>query len=415
MAPKADLEYVCKLFYDVTKVPVAVLDAGRSPLHLFPYRYLYNPVYADFGECMDRIAELLPPDRDAGAVATGLKEHYLFLKLKEEDGQETGMVVAGPVLAVRITDQEAAALSRKHRLSRSLLEAVLTHYRKVQVADFTRMKQLAMLMAYMIGGQKLEPDAEGFGVPAAPSPELAQELDASLTVNRREHFFHHSFASQNAIFDRIKDGDPTGLLAAIQSSLDGEMGILSKSSPLRNQKNIGICGAALATKSAIQGGLDSEVAYTMSDTYIRKLEELNDAAQVAALRMQMLVDFAEQVRKTKQSRYSYPVAKCEAYLRKHLLSDNPCQQVHRVLGMNPKYVGELFKKETGMTLQEFVQREKVAEAVRLLEGGGLTILDISQTLGFCDQSHFTRTFKKYAGLTPKQYVNKAKAERFPGG
>ncbi len=61
----------------------------------------------------------------------------------------------------------------------------------------------------------------------------------------------------------------------------------------------------------------------------------------------------------------------------------------------------VFKKEIGMTPHSFIINERINRANILLQNG-VSISEASQSVGFSDQSHFTRNFKKYFGYTPKK-------------
>ncbi|WP_227011817.1 helix-turn-helix transcriptional regulator [Paenibacillus lutimineralis] len=76
-------------------------------------------------------------------------------------------------------------------------------------------------------------------------------------------------------------------------------------------------------------------------------------------------------------------------------------------GVHPAYLSKLFKQETGMTVIEYIQRQKIEEAKKLLTLSDASPLRAASLLNFHDQSHFTKVFKKYTGVTPKQYKNHA--------
>ena len=65
-----------------------------------------------------------------------------------------------------------------------------------------------------------------------------------------------------------------------------------------------------------------------------------------------------------------------------------------------------FKEETGMTLTDFILKEKTEEAKRLLRYTDKTLPAISAYLGFSSQSHFSRVFRKYAECSPSEYRKK---------
>src|SRR4030095_6070500 len=100
-----------------------------------------------------------------------------------------------------------------------------------------------------------------------------------------------------------------------------KLGILSKKSYLRSQKNIAIAGITLATRAAMEGGLHSEIAYTMSDLYIQHLEELMDIQSVVRLRTEAMLGFAERVKHSRAGSYSRVVTACQQYIYNHIYED----------------------------------------------------------------------------------------------
>ena len=59
--------------------------------------------------------------------------------------------------------------------------------------------------------------------------------------------------------------------------------------------------------------------------------------------------------------------------------------------------------QTGIKLSEFIMREKIEEAKRLLRYTDRSSADIGEYLAFSSPAHFSRVFKKYSGLTPNEY------------
>ena len=71
--------------------------------------------------------------------------------------------------------------------------------------------------------------------------------------------------------------------------------------------------------------------------------------------------------------------------------------------LSPNYFGDLVKKETGMTAQEYIQNKVIAVAKEWVSDTDLTISQISYELGFQYSQHFNRFFKKGVGCTPVEY------------
>jgi len=72
-------------------------------------------------------------------------------------------------------------------------------------------------------------------------------------------------------------------------------------------------------------------------------------------------------------------------------------------GMNPFRFSRCFKKEIGVTLQEYLVRLRIREALRLLDNPNASITDIALMVGFNDTSYFSRTFKKYMNHSPSEF------------
>ncbi len=181
--------------------------------------------------------------------------------------------------------------------------------------------------------------------------------------------------------------------------------MLSKTSQLQNLKNSAIVGITLATRASIDGGLNHNIAFTLSDLFIQKLEELNEHIAVTQLIEKALLDFTERVQITKNMKNSKPINMCLNYVYAHLYEHITLSGLAKLVNMNPNYLSNLFKKEVGITLTRFIQQAKVEEAKNLITFTSHSLTEISTLLNFHDQSYFTKIFKKFTGVTPKQYKN----------
>ena len=79
-------------------------------------------------------------------------------------------------------------------------------------------------------------------------------------------------------------------------------------------------------------------------------------------------------------------------------------ELARTAGMSSKYFCHFFSEMTGRTPIDYVNYYRVERACCLLAGIGHSITDIAMLCGFNDVSYFTRTFKKYKGISPGQYL-----------
>lgn len=79
------------------------------------------------------------------------------------------------------------------------------------------------------------------------------------------------------------------------------------------------------------------------------------------------------------------------------------QDVARHVGLNPSYLGSLFKSQFQISPQEFLRNYRIERACELMSNPMLSIGDISRSVGYDDQLQFSKIFKKTKLLSPKKY------------
>ncbi|TAF48257.1 MAG: AraC family transcriptional regulator [Oscillatoriales cyanobacterium] len=91
------------------------------------------------------------------------------------------------------------------------------------------------------------------------------------------------------------------------------------------------------------------------------------------------------------------------YINDHLNRDLHIAELANLVQMSPYYFSRLFKQSTGVTPHQYVTQCRIEKAKQLLKKPDLSITYISEQVGFHDQSHFSKTFCKIVGVTPKKY------------
>lgn len=84
---------------------------------------------------------------------------------------------------------------------------------------------------------------------------------------------------------------------------------------------------------------------------------------------------------------------------KHLTLD----EIAKVVGVHPVHLAQAFHKYYRCTIGEFIRQLRIEYACNQLATTNASLVEIAMAAGFADQSHFTRTFKRYTGVPPSQY------------
>lgn len=98
----------------------------------------------------------------------------------------------------------------------------------------------------------------------------------------------------------------------------------------------------------------------------------------------------------------YTTAVC-SYIRAHYPEKLTVEWLAAVVGLSPKYLIRIFKKETGMTLMEYLTRARLDAACNLLENTTKSICEISEAVGYSDALYFSKVFRNTYGISPRTY------------
>ena len=90
------------------------------------------------------------------------------------------------------------------------------------------------------------------------------------------------------------------------------------------------------------------------------------------------------------------------YIQDRLDADLTVSGIAQAVGLSPYHFTRLFKKSTGQSPYQYVVEARVRKAKELLTTGKFTISEVAYHVGFVDQSHLTRHFKRIFGLPPKR-------------
>lgn len=212
-------------------------------------------------------------------------------------------------------------------------------------------------------------------------------------------------------FSSIESGDLAQLERSLSEDYPGEVGTLSED-PLRHAKNRGIVVVTLASRAAMRGGVVPEEAYSLSDSYIQKIEKCRDIPAVFHLFYAAEYEYARMVKELKEQKEGTlekdknpHINKCKDYIFSHLHGRISVQEIADALGLNAAYLSELFHECEKVTLTEYIRREKINLAKNLLIYSRYSYSEISTYLGFSSQSHLGKYFKSSTGMTMRQYRN----------
>lgn len=179
---------------------------------------------------------------------------------------------------------------------------------------------------------------------------------------------------------------------------------------LRNVKNYCIIMNTLLRKAAEQGGVHPLYLDRTSSEFARRIEQMTSVNAVTDMMNEMYYSYCRLVNRHSIRQYSLPIRRVITYIDSDLTADLSLKALAASQNISPGYLSTLFKKETGVTVTEFVNRRRVRQAIRLLNSGHLQVQTIARLCGIPDVNYFSKVFKKQTGKSPQEYRKTRKIE-----
>ena len=250
---------------------------------------------------------------------------------------------------------------------------------------------------------------------------INKELNMQLFNRRESQSVHVEYRHEFEYYQNIADGN----IEAVKKILadpgnvdiysDEKYGRLSED-PLQNMRYHFVVSVALITRMCVEKGMERELAYTLSDLYIGKMDKLTSRSFIITLHNKMLMDFTKKMAELPRRKVCSPhVIKAMDYICRRLNERITAEETADKLGLNRSYLSSLFKRETGQTISNFIRLEKIKAAENMLRFSDYSYSEIAEYFGFSSQSHFIQCFRRETGLTPMEYRNVNSRQVFGGG
>lgn len=100
-----------------------------------------------------------------------------------------------------------------------------------------------------------------------------------------------------------------------------------------------------------------------------------------------------------------------SYMQVHFRKDLSLDHISDMMNLHPNYICSLFKKETGQTFVNYLNKIRIQEAKKLLASeSDIPVSTIGEMVGYDNKHYFTKVFKRYTGTTPGEFRKSASGE-----
>ena len=394
-----DLRYLCTTIGNLAGIPIRIFEDGGQTFYNSVVYLPKDPMLL----CRDEVFAI------TGHVGYCVTPQFHYYGVVNSGSTK---IVVGPTQQVMETEPELRELAFRLDLSGEKADAMVAGVRSIVHMPAESVLQMLCTVNYVLNDEKLElrdisiHEQDQAELAARQARQQAQEKFSSSSQSQQPPTEHNTYDIEQLLLRMIRKGDTAALREWFATAPAIRGGVVA-GEPLRQRKNLFIVTVTLASRAAIQGGMQVDDAFTLSDSYIQQCELLSAPEQITNLQYRMLMDYTERVERLRRGKTPSKLAVDVAnYVQHHLSDAIKTEDIAGALYMSRPYLSKKFKEDTGETIADFILKEKTEEAKRLLRYSDKSLTAIGSYLGFSSASHFSRVFKAYVGSTPREYREK---------
>lgn len=322
-----------------------------------------------------------------------------YATIQIEDGK---WILIGPVQISPSTEEQFKQVKYKYRNLNSLGF-------DIQRCQMRELLSGILLLYHAVTGATMDASQLWkFNQHRFPSiAKMQARLSENIFDRQEKQKSHNPYSQELRELESIKNGDVEALNHSISETYEGEIGILAKE-PLRHHKNVAIGNITMASRAAVKGGLNAELAFSMADSFIQQLEEIENITEVEVFKRTAQRIYAQTVHEQTHSSMANNnplVEGVKNYIFSHLHDNIRIEDIAKSLHVSSDYLSHLFSKSEQVTIKRYILQEKINRSKNLLCYSDYSLQEIAFYLGFSTQSYFTKIFKDIVGMTPGEYRN----------
>lgn len=308
--------------------------------------------------------------------------------------------IMGPAFITSFSYPHIEKKLNQYDISIAVKRSMMEKLRTLPVIESNRLMQYVLMFHFVICDEKLTTDDFYYLTP------LYEGNIQQYVENGEDPMLPETHDMEQALLLAVEQGNlnykRTLSLASVAASIK-----VNETTSLQHYKYPTYRFISFCCRAACDGGLSRYIAYILSNVYLEAVDNCQTPSELKRIIDAMYEDYITRVHECRQSSVlSAPLRTCRDYIDQNPTNDLSLETLSGLVGYTPYYLSKLFKKETGMTLNNYIKKTRIEYAKLLLASQKDSIQQISEQLHFCSSSHFAEAFYEQVGMMPREYRKK---------
>ena len=393
---------------DIKYLSTNIASLCGTPVRIYKEKeclYFYSNIALIRDPVILHINDILIEKEKIGYIVSDDFFYYAYLSYQNYK------IIMGPFRLVRADDSVLSKMAFELTLSKDDTSSFISAMKSLNTMSLEVIIQSLCTLYFVLTKERIS--IKDILVDESKIDKMNQNVNKEMKEKEINEsylsYINNTLSIEQELYRIIEHGEIDKLRQWRKKAPPIHSGTLS-SDTLRHTKNTFIVATTLASRAAIKGNMDPMQALALSDLYIQKMELLKNGSDIYSLQITMILDYTERIAKIKtKDNSSLLLINLNKYILSHLSDSIKSDDLCDALYISKSALFSKIKKESGLTLFNYILSVKVNEAKELLKYTNQSIASISIYLGFSSQSHFNHAFKHFTNMTPLEYRNNKKS------
>lgn len=328
--------------------------------------------------------------------------YYSFFRLQDDVPGGPLTLIVGPYLTEQASRDQVQKIVQERKISQILAADVMEFFNRLPLSPpfefwnnsmsfFMKMLCGRNVVSRFVTNEQMELFQASFSDYRVPD---AYELAWKLIEER--------YVWEQRLMDAVSRGDLEEAAYAHRRFVKFRL-VPRVRDALRNRKNMLIIFNTLLRKSIQAGGVHPVHIDRISTRFATELENATSVDSLNVLAKTMLREYCALVKNYSHKSFSPMIRACVNFIDFHYAEDLSLHGLAEKLAVTEPHLSRTFKRETGFSLIEYLNRTRVKESLFLLQQNELSITNVALQCGFSSATYFDRVFKKVYKMSPREY------------
>ncbi|MDD3218784.1 MAG: AraC family transcriptional regulator [Lachnospiraceae bacterium] len=323
---------------------------------------------------------------------------YIILNFSSSDG----VLILGPYLEDASDDELIYQILDSHHLSIDYFTRIKLYYDSLPLYDDSHISNVGTdIIKHLLGEDIIINYCQhDFStIDTSENDYMHQSLEHSLSLD----MIAKRYECEKELIQAVSWGNIEESTKALHELGKYYVTAMRTKDPQRNIKNSLITFNTLLRKAAEYGGVHPVYLDETSHKWAVRFENTHSSKELDEFQHKMLRSYCMLVKNHSLAGYSPIVRQAVDYINFNLASGLTVSGLADMLNISADYLTRLFRLELKCTVIEYINKQRITSAVKLLNTTHMPIQNIAMCIGINDTSYFGKLFKKQIGMSPRQY------------